>query len=131
MDVRLSLGWSNLHRSAARELFNALQGASQALSRAKKFGCTAVGFKLATATNRHLNQRGRDRRQHRDEKQGDGVGAIFIVTAATKECSEIGHLGDCRNCGCNSCCNRANQDVSVADMHQFMGHDSFKFIGRH
>ena len=47
MDVRLCLGWGNLHRSAARELFNALQVVPHYVALVAELGAVAVDVPVA------------------------------------------------------------------------------------
>ncbi|MNN35823.1 hypothetical protein D3C81_1496870 [compost metagenome] len=118
-----------LERDALRIAVDLVQRAGQRLRVAADLGTAAVGLELARTRDRHLDQRGRQRRQDRHCDAGDGIGAVAVLVAAAEEHRHVGQRRDRAGHGRGD---GRGQDVAMAHVRQLMRHHAAQLaLGQH
>ena len=71
----------DVHRDLLRVRVDLLERPGERLARAEQLGAAAVGFVLARTRERHLQERGRDRREDHHRNRAEDV-AVAVAAAA-------------------------------------------------
>ena len=118
-----------LHGYPARGHLQFLQGSGQSAGLAADGRPGLVGQKFSRAGHGHLHYHGSD---GRDDGQGqaaqNAAAAFFVAAAHAEDGSPLQHVSQHGNGSGNGGRHRRDEGVPVADVGQFMGHDSFQFV---
>ena len=120
---RRRIAFGGHHWSSTRDPGYSGKGGRQGKRVTGNLRAEAVGAVLSCPADSHLNQHGRDRgcqRGNQDTNESERI----VVAAPAEEEREIGQHGDGAG---ERRCDRHDQRVAIADVGQFVGHDTGHF----